>query len=71
MTVRRPLVRRNGRVEQLPAGDTLAGVPAVRLRMSSGTIARVPLDINGELPVVMASGLLDAVPVIRVTYARP
>ena len=57
MTVHRPLVRIGGRTEQLPAGDTLQGVPVyLRAYQAGGAMLRLALSINYSLPVALAGG---------------
>lgn len=68
MAARRPIVRTGGRDQQLPAGDTLVGVPRVRVFTASTERAYMPLDENGELPVELADGSPESIPVIGVTY---
>lgn len=55
--MRRPLVRTGGRTEQLPAGDTIAGVPvAMPAYTAAGMMLRLSLNTNYALPVQLAAG---------------
>lgn len=61
MTLRRPLVRINGRTEQLPPGDTLQGVPAYLLAylpayQAGGAMLKLALDLDYSLPVTLTGG---------------
>jgi hypothetical protein len=65
MAIRRPLVRVGGRSEQLPEGDSLAGVPvAIPFWSSDGTRADIPLTTNGELPFWLSDGTPANIPVV-------
>lgn len=65
MTLRRPLVRRNGRNEQLPPGDTVAGVPvSLPAFTSAGLLLRLTLTVDYSLPVLTAAGATLNIPVI-------
>lgn len=70
MTARRPLVLAGGNLQQLDPADTLSGVQPLRLRvyLADGSRAYIPLDENGELPITLADGSEDVVPVIGRTY---
>lgn len=55
--MRRPLVRAGGRTEQLPVGDTIAGVPvALPAYTASRLMLRLSLTANYALPVQLAAG---------------
>lgn len=57
MTARRPIVSAGGRRRQLPAGDTLQGVPAyLPAFQSAGTMLRLALNLDYSLPVALAGG---------------
>lgn len=57
MAARRPIVSAGGRRQQLPAGDTLLGVPAyLPVHQQSGAMLRVGLDLDYGLPVTLAAG---------------
>lgn len=57
MAIRRPIVRKSGRDEQLPAGDSVAGLPIyLRAYQQSGTAVRLNLDINYALPAYTQAG---------------
>jgi hypothetical protein len=63
--IRRPLVRRNGRNQQLPAGDMIAGVPvAMPAFQAGGLMLRMALTVNYSLPVLTAAGATLNVPVV-------
>lgn len=65
MAIRRPIVRKSGRDEQLPAGDSVAGLPIyLRAYQQSGTAVRLNLDINYALPVTLAGGSVLNVQVV-------
>ena len=66
MTARRPIVSAGGRRRQLPPGDTLHGVPCMRVRLANAARAYIPLDANGELPILLADASFDATPVVGV-----
>ncbi len=66
MATRRPLVRVNGRIRQLPAGDVLAG-GELRLPVFLTEVALVLVDLNvrpkgGALPVYQSNGEMVEVP---------
>ncbi|WP_158892501.1 MULTISPECIES: hypothetical protein [unclassified Pseudomonas] len=51
-TPRRPIVRKNGRYEQLPPGDSLLGLPLyVPAFTQAGTSLRISLTTLYALPV--------------------
>ena len=57
MTARRPIVSAGGRRQQLPAGDTLLGVPAyLPAYQSTGAMLRVGLNLDYGLTVALAAG---------------
>ena len=57
MTLRRPLVRVNGRTEQLPPGDTLLGVPVyLPAYQAGGVMLRLALNLDYSLPVTLTGG---------------
>lgn len=57
MAARRPIVRTGGRDQQLPAGDTLLGVPAyMPAYKESGVLLRLALNLNYSLPAKLAGG---------------
>lgn len=57
IAARRPLVRRDGRNQQLPPGDTLLGVPVfLPAYTRSGTLLKLSLNLNYSLPVTTRSG---------------
>lgn len=63
--LRRPLVRRAGRTEQLPAGDTVAGIPvSLPAFQAGGLLLRMVLTVDYSLPVLTATGTTLKVPVI-------
>lgn len=66
MLGRRPLVREAGKLRQLPAGDSMYGVPNVRLYLTGAVLQRIALDINGELPIKLNNASMTAVPVVSV-----
>lgn len=68
MAALRPLVREKGRTRQWRVADALAGVPTARIGLQDGTTGRIPLDENGELPLVVADGTKTAVPVCGVFH---
>ena len=67
---RRSLVKTRPGVGQLPAGDSLAGTQTLRLYLSNSTLARVPLDDNGEALLVLASGSASSVPVVGAIHGQ-
>lgn len=57
MTQRRPIVRNGGRDEQLPPGDTLAGLPVyLRAYQQSGAALRLSLNTNYALTAYTQAG---------------
>ena len=57
MTARRPIVSVGGRRRQLPAGDTLQGVPAyLPAYQANGAMLRLALNLDYSLPVALAGG---------------
>ncbi|BAO58557.1 hypothetical protein [Pseudomonas phage KPP25] len=65
MAARRPLVHGSGFPRELPAGDTLLGVPlGVLVYMRAGGTLRVSLNNNQMLPVALAAGGSLSVPVV-------
>lgn len=57
MVVRRPIVMVGGKPKQLPAADTLAGVPVMLpVGLFGGAVQRVSLDAAARLPVGLATG---------------
>lgn len=65
MAARRPIVSRNGRRQQLPAGDTLLGVPAyLPAYQQSGTLLKLALNLDYSLPVLQAGGATLSVQVV-------
>lgn len=69
MAARSPIVRKGGRLQQLPAGDTLSGLPRMRVYLAGGDRSYIPLDENGELPIQLADGTPESLPMIGVSYA--
>lgn len=66
MAKRRPLVRIDGRIRQLPAGDVLAG-GEMRLPVFQTDVALVLIDLNARpegaaLPVYQSNGEIVEVP---------
>lgn len=66
MATRRPLVRVDGRIQQLPAGDVLAGGEQ-RLPVFQTDVALVLIDLNvrpegAVLPVYQSNGEIVEVP---------
>lgn len=66
MATRKPIVRVNGRNQQLPAGDVLAGVMQ-RLPVFQTDVAAVLIDLSAKasgsvLPVDQSSGEIVEVP---------
>jgi len=52
MTARRPIVTIDGQEQQLPAGDTVLGVPtALPAKQVSGLLLRIPLTTQNALVV--------------------
>lgn len=65
MAARRPIVRTGGRDEQLPAGDTLLGVPAyMPAYQANGALLRLALNLNYSLPAQMAGGGMLSIQVV-------
>ncbi len=65
MSARRPMVRVAGRLQQLPEGDSLAGIPAaVPFVLSDGTREDIPLTTDGELPFWLSDGTPANIPVV-------
>jgi len=63
--IRRPLVSVGGSRRQLPAGDTLAGMPvAMPAFQATGLLLRLPLTLDYSLPVINAAGATLYVSVI-------
>lgn len=57
MVARRPIVSVDGRRRQLPAGDTLLGVPAyMPAYHANGALLRLALNLNYSLPAQVAGG---------------
>jgi hypothetical protein len=57
MAARRPIVSSGGRRQQLPAGDTLLGVPAyMPAYQANGALLRLALNLNYSLPAQLAGG---------------
>jgi len=57
MAARRPLVRRGGRNQQLPPGDTLLGLPVyLPAYTRSGALLKLSLNSNYSLPVTTRAG---------------
>lgn len=65
MANRRPIVSVDGRRRQLPAGDTLAGVPlALPVYTAEPLLLRVPLISETHIAVGLAAGGELAVQVV-------
>lgn len=65
MAARRPIVRTGGRDQQLPAGDTLLGVPAyMPAYQANGALLRLALNLNYSLPAQLAGGGVLSVQVV-------
>lgn len=65
MVARRPIVRTGGRDEQLPAGDTLLGVPAyMPAYQANGALLRLALNLNYSLPAQLAGGGMLSIQVV-------
>lgn len=57
MALRRPIVRNGGRDQQLPVGDSVAGVPVyLRAYQQGGLSLRLTLDINYALAAYTQAG---------------
>lgn len=57
MAARRPIVYNGGRRQQLPAGDTLLGVPAyIPAYQSSGALLRLALALDYSLAAYNQAG---------------
>lgn len=64
MAARRPLVRRGGRNQQLPSGDTLLGLPVYLPAYNrSGALLKLSLNTNYSLSVTTRSGSILTVQV--------
>lgn len=66
MAARRPIVRNGGRDQQLPAGDTLLGVPAyMPAYQANGALLRLALNLNNySLPAQLAGGGMLSIQVV-------
>lgn len=66
MTAHRPLVRSGGKTTQLPAGDSLLGVPTyIPAITQAGAILRLELSLtNYTLPVVNQAGSTLSIAVV-------
>ena len=67
---RRSLVKIPPGIGQLPAGDSLAGTQTLRLYLGDSTLARMPLDDNGEVPLLLSSGSASSVPVVGAIHGQ-
>lgn len=64
MAQRRPVCVVSGKERQLPAGDTLAGVPAkVMVILNGGTTSFINLSVNSTLPLLLNGGTTYNLPV--------
>jgi hypothetical protein len=64
MAARRPVVVVTGKFRQLPAGDTLLGVPAkVMVILNGGTTSFINLSVNSTLPLLLNGGTSYNLPV--------
>lgn len=64
MTVRRPLVQVSGYSRELPAGDSVAGIPAYfPVLLSSGVATSLDLSATYSLPILLSSGTSTTLPV--------
>lgn len=64
MTARRPLVRKDGKIQQLPDGDTVMGVPMYVLALKrSGVLLKLALTVRNTLPVTKRNGAVLGVAV--------
>lgn len=58
MAARRPIVRDGGGDKQLPAGDTLLGVPSyLPAYQADGTLLRLSLNLDYTLTAYTAAGV--------------
>jgi hypothetical protein len=65
MAARRPLVQVSGRARQLPAGDTLLGVPAyLPAYQQSGVLLKLALNLDYALTGYTAAGAGLTMPVV-------
>lgn len=65
MAARRPIVSSGGRRRQLPAGDSLLGVPAyLPAYQQSGTMLKLALNLDYSLPAIQAGGATLSVQVV-------
>jgi len=65
MAARRPIVSAGGRRQQLPAGDSLLGVPAyLPAYQQSGALLKLALNLDYALTAYQASGAGLAVQVV-------
>lgn len=65
MAARRPIVSKGGRRQQLPAGDTLLGVPAyMPAYQASGTLLRLALNLNYSLTAYNQAGTALTIQVV-------
>ncbi len=63
MTLRRPIVRVGGGNQQLPQGDSIAGVAvSVPVMLASGVAFKVQLTTDYRLGVMLVGGTLAYVP---------
>lgn len=64
MAARRPLVQVSGYSRELPAGDSVAGVPAYfPILLSTGTAASLNLSATYSLPILLSGGTSTSLPV--------
>lgn len=66
----RPLLRSAGRTRLWRPGESMAGVPTVRVWLRDGALGRIPLDENGEVTLGLADGSKIAIPVCGVFNGR-
>lgn len=66
MTVRKPIVRSGGKLEQMKSGDRLSSTPTVRLTDAMGVRHYLPLDEDGNVVFMFSDGSLDSIPTIKV-----
>ena len=63
MAIRKPLVQIDGSVQELPAGDTLAGAgsgtPILSIVTRNSTISSITLSSGGTLPVLNHDGVIS------------
>ena len=65
MAARRPIVRAGGGDKQLPAGDTLLGVPAyLPAYQQGGLMLKLALNLNYALTAYTAAGAGLAIQVV-------